>query len=112
MTDAEITEILDTSQPTVVRVRKRFVTEGLDAAIFDKPRSGRPPLFSGKQRAEITALACSQPLKGRNRWSMRLMADRLVELEFVDTISHHTVFNGLKKTNFPRTSKSSGVYPN
>jgi len=104
--------IPDTSQPTVVRVRKRFVTEGLDAAIFDKPRSGRPPLFSGKQRAEITALACSQPLKGRNRWSMRLMADRLVELEFVDTISHQTVFNVLKKTNFPRTSKSSGVYPN
>ena len=96
----------------MVRVRKRFVTEGLDAAIFDKPRSGRPPLFSGKQRAEITALACSQPLKGRNRWSMRLMADRLVELEFVDTISHQTVFNVLKKTNFPRTSKSSGVYPN
>lgn len=109
MTDAEITEILDTSQPTVVRVRKRFVTEGLDAAIKDKPRSGRPPKFSGKQRAEITALACSQPLKGRNRWSMRLMADRLVELEFVDTISHQTVFNVLKKTNFPRISKNSGV---
>ena len=112
MTDAQIHEILSTSQPTVVRVRKRFVTEGLSAAIEDKPRSGRPPKFSGTHRAEITALACSDPPQGRNRWSMRLIADTLVQLEFVDNISHQTVSNVLKKTNFPPTSKSSGVSEN
>lgn len=102
LTDAQITELLDISEPTVVRVRKRFVTQGLDEAIFDKPRSGRPPFFSGKQRAEITALACSTPPEGRNRWSLRLMADKLVELGFADAISYETVGVILKKTNCRR----------
>ena len=99
MTDAQISEILSTSQPTIVRVRQRFVTEGLSAALEEKPRCGRPVKFSGKQRAQITALACSLPPEGRNKWSMRLMADRLVKLDLVSSISQQTVFNILKKTN-------------
>ena len=99
LTDAQIAEVLNISQPTVGRVRRRFTTSGVDAALAEEPRSGRPPKFSGKNRAEITAIACSDPPQGRSRWSMRLIADRLVELEMVETISHQSVFNVLKKTN-------------
>lgn len=103
MTDASIHEILHVSQPTIGRVRQRLFTDGLDAAIEDKPRPGRPPKFSGSQRAEVTALACSTPPEGNSQWSLRLMADRLVELEFVESISYTSVRSILKKTNFPRT---------
>lgn len=102
-TDTEISDLLDVSQPTVLRVRRQLSTEGLDAALEEKPRPGRPPKFSGKQRAEITALACSSPPQGNGRWTMRLIADKLVELDFVDSISHQTVFNVLKKTSYRRT---------
>jgi len=103
LTDAEIEEILDVSQSTVVRVRKQFVTEGMDAALEEKPRCGRPVKFSGKHRAEVTALACTNPPDGYGKWSLRLMADKLVQLDFVLSISHETVGVILKKTNFPRT---------
>ena len=98
-TDAEIVERVGISTPTIQRIRQRFVEEGLEAALNEKPRPGKPETFSGQQRAEITALACSDPPVGYERWSLRLLARKLVELEMVDSISHVTVREVLKKTN-------------
>jgi hypothetical protein len=72
--------------------------EGLEAASFDKPRSGKPPTIDGTQRAKITALACSPAPIGHARWTLRLLADKAVQLGFVDTISHNAVKGILKKT--------------
>jgi transposase len=107
--DAEIAELVDTSLSSVNRVRRRFVEEGLEAAVRDKPRSGKPRTFSGRDRAAVTALASSAPPEGRARWSLRLLADKLVELEIVDSISHQTVGDILKKTSLSLTSKDNGV---
>ena len=111
-TDAEIHEILDVSQSTIVRVRRQFVTDGLSVALEEKPRCGRPVKFSGTHRAQVTALACSNPPEGRNKWSLRLIADQLVELDFLESISHETVGVILKKTNSSLISKSSGASAN
>lgn len=99
-TDAQIAELFDVSQSTINRVRKRFVCGSLESAIGEKPRSGRPVKFTGTDRAKVTAIACSDPPQGRNKWSLRLIADRLVELELVEEISYQTVKRVLKKTNF------------
>ena len=109
LTDAQIHDLLDVSGSTVVRVRQRFGNSGADAAITDKPRSGRPTKFSGEHRAKVTAIACSTPPEGRSQWTLRLIADRLVQLEEVETISHQTVKRILKNTNFPPICRNSGV---
>lgn len=101
--DKEIAEKLDISVATVGRIRARYVQEGLDAALHEKPRSGRPAGISGEARAQITALACSTPPAGFDRWSLRLLADKAVELELVETISHNAVGEILKKTLSNRT---------
>ena len=108
-TDAEIAERVDISMVTVHRIRRRFVQEGLEAALNEKPRSGAPPKFSGQERAKITALACSEPPEGHKGWTLRLLADKLVELEIVDSISHVTVKQVLKKTSLSLTSDESGA---
>lgn len=97
--DEEIVELADISIATVGRIRRRFVEEGLESALNEKPRPGQVPTFTGEQRAQITALACSEPPEGCARWSLRLLADKLVELGMVDSISHVTVQEVLKKTN-------------
>lgn len=107
--DAEIVELVDTSMSTVNRIRRRFVEEGLEAALNEKPRPGKPKTFIGKDHATLIALACTEPPEGRARWTMRLLADKMVELEFVDSISHKTVRNMLKKMNFSLTENDSGV---
>ena len=99
MSDNEIHQILNVSQATVIRVRKKFATCGLEAAIEELSRCGRPLKFDGYQRAQITALACSTPPEGHSQWSLRLLADQLVELGVVETISHDTVGLILKKTD-------------
>ena len=95
--DKEIAEKLDTSPATVARIRRRYVEGGLESALNEKSRSGRPPEISGATRAQITALACSTPPEGFGQWSLRLLADKAVELEFIETISHETVGTILKK---------------
>ena len=107
--DEEIAELVNTSVSTSHRVRRRFVEEGLEAALTEKPRPGKPRTFSGRDRAAVTALASSEPPEGQARWSLRLLADKLVELEIVDDISHQTVRDILKKTNSSLTSNDSGV---
>ena len=99
MNDNQIHQILNVSQATVIRVRKKFATCGLEAAIEELSRCGRPLTFDGYQRAQITALACSTPPEGHSHWSLRLLADQLVELGVVETISHETVGVILKKTD-------------
>ena len=101
--DEQIAEQVSVSLPTIYRVRRRFVEEGLEAALTEKPRPGAPAKFSGKQKVEITALACSDPPEGHARWSLRLLADKLVEMEIVDSISYDTVDKVLKKTNLSLT---------
>ena len=99
MDDHQIHEILDVSQGTIRRVRKKFATGGLEMALEELSRCGRPLKFDGYQRAQITALACSEPPEGHSQWSLRLLAGHLVELDVVDDISHETVGGILKKTN-------------
>ena len=83
---------------TIERVRKRLIYEGLEVAIQGKKPSGcRRPKLEGKQEAHLIALTCSQAPPGRSRWTLRLLADRMVELEYVDQISHETIRQTLKK---------------
>jgi len=97
--DTEVAEAVHVSRPTVERVRKAFVEQGLERALNHKrPRQTRPPAFDGESEAKLIALACSPAPEGRSRWTMRLLADRLVELEVFESISHETVRQTLKKT--------------
>lgn len=110
--DSEIAQQVGVGASTAQRIRKRFALEGLESALEEKPRPGVPEKFSGRQRAEVTALACSDPPEGHARWSLRLLADKLVELEFVESISHDTVDRILKKTNCSLTANDSGASEN
>jgi transposase len=83
---------------TVAQWRDRYKQEGL-ALLQDKPKAGRAPRIDGQQRAKITALACSTPPEGHARWSVRLLADKAVELGYIESISHDSVHQILKKTN-------------
>jgi len=96
-TDTRIIEALKVARNTIRTVRSRYVKEGLKAAINEQPRPGAPKKFTGRQKAKITAIACSKPPEGRSRWTLRLIADRVIELEMVDSISHQTVKRVLKK---------------
>jgi len=97
-TDEQIASVLGVSLPTVGRVRRRCVEGGLQAALHDKARSGRPPKITGEIEARLTVLACSDPPKGSARWTLRLLADKIVELGYLDSISHVAVSKRLKKT--------------
>ena len=98
-TDAEIAQALGTTPNTVARVRRRFVQEGLDAALAERPRRGAPPKLDGKQQAAIIALACSHTDEGQARWSVRRLSERAVALEVVESVSRETVRRLLKKAN-------------
>ena len=100
LTDEQIALALDVNRSTVARVRIRCVEEGFEAALRPRPsRELHPRKLDGVQEAHLVTLACSPAPKGRGRWSLRLLADKLVELEIVDDISHETVRQTLKKTN-------------
>jgi putative transposase len=92
-----IAEALNVSLPTVSIWRDRYLSGGLKAALDEKPRSGRPSIIDGKSRAKITALACSTPPKGHARWTLRLLADKVVELGICENLSHTKVSQILKK---------------
>ena len=98
-TDQEISEALNVCPATVFNVRRRYSQEGVESAISEKARSGQPMKFKGKLTAKITAIACSKPPEGHVRWSLRLLADHIIELDIVESISHQSVKNILKKTN-------------
>jgi len=97
-----VAETLKVEHWTVSIWRNNYLENGLDF-LQDKPRTGRPVEIDGKQRAKITALACSETPAGRAKWSLRLLADKIVELEFCESISHSQVGKILKKTNSNHT---------
>ena len=95
--DDQIASRLRVHPNTVQRVRRRFVEEGLAAALSEKPRPGKTPLLDGRQEAHLIALACSTPPEGRVQWTMQLLANKLVELKLVPSISDETVRRVLVK---------------
>lgn len=97
--DTQIIKALGTARNTIRTVRYRYLHEGLEAAINEQPRPGAPNKFTEREKAKITAIACSKPPEGHSRWTLRLIADKMVELGIVDNISHQTVKRVLKKTN-------------
>ncbi|HEX8426374.1 helix-turn-helix domain-containing protein [Hymenobacter sp.] len=98
------------SRQAVSQVRRRYEAGGWQAALAEAPRSGGPPRFDGAQRAAVTALACTPAPVGHSRWTLRLLADKAVALCLVDTISHETVSQVLKKTSCSPTASSIGAW--
>ena len=100
LSDDAIAEDIEAGRATVERVRTQFVEEGLDAALERrKPRREYRRTLDGDGEAHLVALACQQPPEGRSRWTLRLLADRMVRLEYVDEVSKDTVARVLKKTS-------------
>jgi transposase len=97
--DQQISEALDLGAITVHRVRRSFVEGGLDGALVRRPVPRRPRMLDGEQEAHLIALACGSPPAGRCRWTLRLLADKLVELGHVGNVSHETIRRTLKKTS-------------
>ena len=98
--DSRIVETLDVSLATVARTRQRLVEEGFDAVLTRKhsPNSARKRIFDGAAEAKLIALACSEPPKGRSRWTLALLEEKVVELKIVERASDNTIGRALKKT--------------
>ena len=101
--DTHIIKALNVARNTVRAIRFRYAKEGLEAAINEQSRPGAPKKFTGREKAKITAIACSKPPHGHSRWTIRLLADKVIELDIVDSISHMSVERILKKTNLSLT---------
>jgi hypothetical protein len=110
-TDGEIADDLVIAANTAANIRKRFVADGLEAALTEKPRCGGPAVLDGKAEALVIALACSQAPEGRTGWTARLLANRLVELQVVESVSDDTILRVLKKATSSRGRRSRGVCP-
>jgi hypothetical protein len=108
--DATICEVLETNVRMVERVRQKCVLDGLEAVFKRKKRQTPPrvPIFDGEAEARLIALACSEPPEGYARWSIRLLADKVVELGIVETAHHNTIARTLKKTNLSRIGAGTG----
>jgi hypothetical protein len=107
---ADVAAALGITSRAIEHLKKRFVEEGLEAALERKPRD-KPPreiIFDGAFEARLIALACSDAPEGHQRWTVRLLADKAVELKYAESISHMTVQRALKKTNLSLTSASTG----
>jgi len=111
-TVVKVAEALGVTSRTIEHLKKRFVEEGLEAALVRKPRE-KPPrdvIFDGAFEARLIALACSEAPEGCQRWTVRLLADKAVELKFASSVSHMTVQRILKKTNLSLTSANTGKF--
>jgi len=110
-TNAEISKVLNTSMRKIDRVKKRFVTDGLDVALNGK-KSVRvyEKKADGDFEAHLVALSCSDPPEGFARWSLRLLADKVVELDYIDSISYETIRRVLKKTNLSPGNVKNGLF--
>ncbi len=107
-TDEVIAEQLRMGVATLERLRRRFVEEGLEASLRERPRPGARPKLGPKEQAFVVALACTKPPEGRRRWTMQMLADRLVELEMVPDITDEAIRLLLKRTSSSRGCTSSG----
>lgn len=106
--DEEIATALRIGVATVERTRRRCVEEGVDASLRERPRPGARPKLGPKEQAYVVALACTKPPEGRDRWTMRLLADRVVELKVVPDITDESIRRLLKRTGSSRGSRRSG----
>jgi transposase len=109
--DVEVAEAVGVGIATVHRVRQRCVEEGLEAALGERRRTGGTPKFTPKQHAYVIALACSAPPPGSTRWTLRLLADRVVELGLAERCSRETIRRTLKKTPLGRGRSAGGASP-
>jgi transposase len=107
-TDEEIVKALRIGVATVGRTRRRFVEEGLEASLRERPRPGALPKLGPKAQAYVVALACTKPPEGRHRWTMQMLADRVVELQLVPDITDEAIRLLLKRTSSSRGCRSSG----
>ncbi len=107
--DKDISKVLGISLHMVAVTREKYWRLGLRHALGEKPRSGHPPKLSGKGEALLTTIACTDAPQGRSRWTLRLLADKLVELKEVDSIARETVRRVLKKTTSSPGRKNSGA---
>lgn len=109
-TDAQIMAALGVSRPMVERLRKRFVEGGLERALNEDPRPGHAPKLDGKQQARVIAEACTTPPTGHGRWTLALLAERVVALGYTERISRETVRRLLKKTRSSPGLSGSGAF--
>ena len=98
-TIAQVVDAAMVSQGTVANLKRRYFSGGLNRVLYELPRPGAKPKIDGEVEAHLIALVCSEPPEGYDRWTLRLLADRLVRLEVVESISHVAVGTALKKTN-------------
>jgi Homeodomain-like domain len=108
--DSRIVEALETSATTVYRTRQQLVEDGFEA-VLSRKKPAKPsvtPIFDGEKEAKLIALACSEPPSGRARWSLRLLENKVVELNIVERASDSTIWRVLKKTNSSRISNNNG----
>lgn len=99
LSDPQIQAALNVSRPCVERIRKRFVADGIERALNEDPRPGQKRKLDGRAEATLIATACTEAPEGHERWTLRLLADKLVKLQVVDAISYETVRRTLKKTS-------------
>lgn len=107
--DRDIAQALHASLQTVRNIRKKYAAGGLEAALHDRPRPGGARKLTPKGEATLIALACSAPPEERSSWTMQRLADKLIELDLVETLSDETVRRTLKKTGLNRGRNSSGA---
>ena len=108
---SQVTAALDTSQRTVLRTKRRYAEEGLDGVIHYHPQANRYRKLADRGEASLIALACSDPPDGRDHWTLRLLADQVVELGVVESLSYETVRQRLKKTSSSPGKSDSGASP-
>ena len=105
-TQEQIAQALSVCRPTISRICRCFVQEGVESALYEKLRPGKAPKITGAVEAQLTLLACSTPPAGRSSWTMQMLADKLIELKLVDSISDSAVCDRLKKTRLNRGIKT------
>ena len=111
LSDQDIAQSVYVGASTVGRVRKRFTEEGLESALNERPRPGQKRKLSPKQQAHMIAIACTDAPDGHTHWTLQLLADKVVELEFASSISLETVRKVVKKTSLSPGRTRSGAYP-
>src|ERR671915_950395 len=110
-TNADIAAAYEVSTKKVEQLKKRFVEEGFEAALYRKPvTNAHRRKITGDEEAHLIALYCSQAPEGQERWTLRMLADKMVELDLIDSISHETIRRTLKKMNLNRGKRKNGVF--
>jgi transposase len=111
-TNETIAAAYEVSTKKVEQLKKRFVEEGFAAALYRKPvTNGHRRKITGDEEAHLIAICCSQPPEGQERWTLRMLADKMVELDIVESVSHETIRQTLKKMNLNRGKRKNGVFP-